>query len=245
MKFGGVCIILVLQCIISIEGTIPQPLNPMVVFNRVKNKIFNNEKVKNSDNREHGQLDSKIRDALRTISAAVELPISAIKFTLSNVTTGLDTDRSFSNFDSFRDRFALIYPGTKWCGNGDRSRSIDDLGYHQDTDMCCRDHDNCPVGIPGRESQYGLHNTGLFTRSRCDCDKNFYNCLKSSNSVTSNMIAFTYFSLLGPQCFDLKPRILSCLEFRINRCVKYQFDYNSEPRYQWFDNPIYHVHLLN
>ena len=54
--------------------------------------------------------------------------------------------------------------GTQWCGNGNRARDAKDLGLFKQTDLCCREHDNCPDNIPAGESRHGLNNSGLFTR---------------------------------------------------------------------------------
>ena len=32
----------------------------------------------------------------------------------------------------------LIFPGTKWCGQGSVAESISDIGYHAEADSCCR-----------------------------------------------------------------------------------------------------------
>jgi hypothetical protein len=32
----------------------------------------------------------------------------------------------------------LILPGTKWCGQGDVAEHYNDLGFHAETDKCCR-----------------------------------------------------------------------------------------------------------
>lgn len=42
----------------------------------------------------------------------------------------------------------LIYPGTRWCGMGNRANHYNDLGFlHSREDACCREHDMCPVFI--------------------------------------------------------------------------------------------------
>lgn len=32
----------------------------------------------------------------------------------------------------------LIFPGTKWCGQGSVAEHYEDLGYHAEADRCCR-----------------------------------------------------------------------------------------------------------
>ncbi|RZB40304.1 Phospholip A2 2 domain containing protein, partial [Asbolus verrucosus] len=135
--------------------------------------------------------------------------------------------------------------GTKWCGDGDKASSYDDLGIFNITDRCCREHDSCPDFIAAGKVGHGLTNSGLFTRSHCECDAKFYDCLKKANNVLSSGIGYTYFNILGPQCFKEEYPIVNCtvrknsniLPFS-DRCVKYKLDPGDAKIYQWFDNPI-------
>ena len=52
----------------------------------------------------------------------------------------------------------IVYPGTKWCGPGDDSEDYEDLGPLENTDKCCRAHDNCPVHILPFTTQYHYFN---------------------------------------------------------------------------------------
>ncbi|XP_034231433.1 uncharacterized protein LOC117639668 [Thrips palmi] len=91
---------------------------------------------------------------------------------------------------------------TLWCGAGNVARSEDDVGVFQSTDRCCRQHDNCPDSIAAGASKHGLRNTGTFTRSHCDCDEQFYKCLRADRkSIVSVKVGTTYFNLLRPRCF--------------------------------------------
>jgi secretory phospholipase A2 len=67
---------------------------------------------------------------------------------------------------SARDLF--IFPGTNWCGSGNQA---EELGESIDTDMCCRDHDNCPYYIESMQQKYGYLNMRLYTISHCACDE--------------------------------------------------------------------------
>lgn len=101
--------------------------------------------------------------------------------------------------------------GTKWCGDGDIANSFTDLGTFSTSDACCREHDTCPVIIDAGTTNFNLVNSGLFTRSHCECDRKFYNCLKNAGTVVAKSIGVTYFSLLGPQCFEKDYPIIRCL----------------------------------
>lgn len=58
----------------------------------------------------------------------------------------------------------LLLVGTLWCGDGNKTKSREELGYFDEADACCREHDECPDNIPASGEKYGLQNTGLFTR---------------------------------------------------------------------------------
>lgn len=112
--------------------------------------------------------------------------------------------------DLFKDKVKAIYPGTLWCGGGNQARSEHEVGLFRNTDICCKVHDKCPSFIePGKEHK-GLKNNGLFTRSHCECDQLFYNCLKKIDSLVSNKIGYTYFNILRPKCFRKPYRITGC-----------------------------------
>lgn len=112
--------------------------------------------------------------------------------------------------DLFKDKVKAIYPGTLWCGGGNQARSEREVGLFRNTDICCKAHDKCPSFIEAGEEFKGLKNNGLFTRSHCECDQNFYNCLKNIDSLVSNKIGYTYFNILRPKCFRKQYRIKGC-----------------------------------
>ncbi|XP_043282216.1 phospholipase A2 isozymes PA3A/PA3B/PA5-like isoform X2 [Venturia canescens] len=117
-----------------------------------------------------------------------------------------------------------IAPGTKWCGNGDRAIDDKDLGYFRETDKCCREHDKCSMDIKGKETKYGLTNPDMFTRSHCDCDKKFYECLTDVSTRMSRTIGEIYFNFLGKKCFREKtcPPGMTC-----------------EKAYEWVDGNVW------
>lgn len=151
-----------------------------------------------------------------------------IRDRVSKMTSNLDFDRNFSDGtkNGFLSKLKVVFPGllpylyfpkflryilgTLWCGDGNVSDSVAVLGSAKFADSCCRDHDMCPDTIEAGDTQHGLTNKGLFTRSHCDCDDKFYNCLKKANTLISNGIGFTYFTILGPQCFQEDYPIIDC-----------------------------------
>lgn len=112
--------------------------------------------------------------------------------------------------DGLKDRLKAIYPGTLWCGDGNQAKSKHEVGLFRNTDSCCKQHDLCPAFIRSGQEFKGLRNTGTFTRSHCDCDLKFYNCLKKTDTIVSNKIGYTYFNILRPKCFRKEYPIVGC-----------------------------------
>lgn len=94
-----------------------------------------------------------------------------------------------------------IFPGTKWCGLGNKADNYADLGKFKDTDSCCRAHDQCPYFIDHFETKYNFHNPYPWTLSHCDCDNKLYSCLKSVNTTAANEVGKLFFGLLNVNCF--------------------------------------------
>ncbi|XP_059617674.1 uncharacterized protein LOC132262418 [Phlebotomus argentipes] len=168
-------------------------------------------------------------------------PISPKYFAHRATTTGLDVNLPFANgfVDKFKDRIKTIYPGTLWCGGGDIAKGTNELGLFAATDNCCKMHDLCPLYIEARSQMHGLKNGGLFTRTHCDCDREFYYCLKRINTFISNKIGYTYFNILGPQCFREEYPVVTCAKRYRNRCYSYLVDDEDSKTWQWFDNKFY------
>ncbi|KAF8766348.1 Acidic phospholipase A2 PA4 like protein [Argiope bruennichi] len=93
-----------------------------------------------------------------------------------------------------------ILPGTKWCGVGDIADSFEELGSQTEVDACCRAHDHCPVKLKAFRTGYGMINLSLYTKSHCDCDKEFYSCLKASRNKVADVVGNLYFNIMKIQC---------------------------------------------
>ncbi|CAG5125093.1 unnamed protein product [Candidula unifasciata] len=100
----------------------------------------------------------------------------------------------------------MIFPGTKWCGDGDISEHKRDMGYHSELDTCCRRHDLCPLVIPRLSWKYGIFNYRLHTLSHCRCDRKLRKCLQASSSPLAHLIGQIYFNVIGPECFKFTQR---------------------------------------
>ncbi|OTF73503.1 phospholipase A2 precursor-like protein [Euroglyphus maynei] len=71
-----------------------------------------------------------------------------------------------------------------------------DLGRAATVDICCREHDHCPIGLLPHERHYGLRNNGIFPVSLCQCEQLFHDCLeRESRSYYGQIIKRIYFGL--------------------------------------------------
>lgn len=151
-----------------------------------------------------------------------------------------------SPFDFARKIFKsfLIFPGTKWCGAGDVADDYDDLGPAIETDMCCRTHDHCNDSIVGFGTKYDLKNKDFYTKSHCDCDHEFHQCLIEGENIYSDSVGHLYFNILQTQCFKEDYPIIKCLKkwgIPVVRemCQEYELDESKPLQYQFFDGKMY------
>ncbi|XP_060528399.1 uncharacterized protein LOC132703264 [Cylas formicarius] len=209
------------------------------IYDAVKKKFV--KIISKPNPNEHGRWSGFRRAILRFILHLFGIALAPVKETaaiaekvgLIPETSGLDTNNSFFHgaILSFKAKVQGIYPGTKWCGKGNVAESQNDLGAFSGSDNCCKDHDNCLDFILPGKVRFGLKNNGLFRRSSCKCDGDFYNCLKRVKSPASDQVGYTYFTILGPQCFlkvDCSQQNVTC-----RTGLKQGFEY------QWSDNPQY------
>ena len=52
------------------------------------------------------------------------------------------------------------------------------------------------------QTRYNLFNFAPYTKSHCDCDEAFYNCLKAVNSSKADAVGDVFFNVLGIQCVE-------------------------------------------
>lgn len=124
----------------------------------------------------------------------------------------------------------FIYPGTNWCGPGNRALHYDDLGYHRAEDACCREHDHCPAVLEAGHCVQGLCNNALFTKSHCNCDARFRRCLRSVASETANLIGALYFNVAQVTCFkEKRPCFPEDVDDRSGRC---RARFHAQARYE-------------
>jgi len=51
------------------------------------------------------------------------------------------------------------------------------------------------------------------SRSSCECDEKFYDCLKTANTLVSRKIGITYFNVLRPKCFRKDHPVSECEKY--------------------------------
>ncbi|KAK0157686.1 hypothetical protein PV328_011395 [Microctonus aethiopoides] len=189
----------------------------------------------NSDNEDNGQIG--------TFRSGPEYVIEELGSKLNNGNSTSFIGKTFSKIlDLFADKINLIVPGTHWCGDGNVATNESDLGLFNNSDYCCKNHDECSNNLEAGQSQGPLINNGIFTRSSCTCDHEFYKCLKNAGTLVASGIGNTYFTILRPQCFQEDYPIESCANYdhvRLFRkkCLEYNYDKSKEKKLQWFDNP--------
>ena len=54
------------------------------------------------------------------------------------------------------------------------------------------------------QTRYNLFNFAPYTKSHCDCDEAFYNCLKAANTSKADAVGDVFFNVLGIQCVEEK-----------------------------------------
>ena len=65
----------------------------------------------------------------------------------------------------------LYFKDTLWCGKGNDADTCNDLGKANETDACCREHDNCPYSFSlGEDYRLGYRSNQIATISHCECD---------------------------------------------------------------------------
>lgn len=90
----------------------------------------------------------------------------------TNLTGNLEVENGSRNDDSSSKRpKRFIYPGTNWCGCGNRATDLFDLGRKWRVDVCCRTHDHCHWFIGARQYKYCYFNRRRSTISHDECDR--------------------------------------------------------------------------
>lgn len=113
-------------------------------------------------------------------------------------------------------------------------------------DACWPAHDACD-SIDVNETKYNLTNTEDIKVFNCECELEFYHCLRRVNSRLANRLGEVYF-LLQRKCFRKTYPIFDCKYYdaiegksnsKVLRCIQYTLVLNEPKVYQWFDTPYY------
>ncbi|XP_035222179.1 phospholipase A2 heteromtoxin-like [Stegodyphus dumicola] len=129
----------------------------------------------------------------------------------------------------------FVFPDTKWCGPGDNAESYNDFGYDEAADKCCRAHDFCDDALLAGETKGNLTNKSSYTSLSCECDAEFYSCLKSVHSVVSDAVGAWYFNNFQRPCYELNyPFSDKCLRTTESGvCEEYERNMTAPMIYQW------------
>uniref|UniRef100_A0A6P6YE11 Uncharacterized protein LOC113796885 n=1 Tax=Dermatophagoides pteronyssinus TaxID=6956 RepID=A0A6P6YE11_DERPT len=131
----------------------------------------------------------------------------ALKRYTNNILIKTDNSSKFFNDNDLKkddNKFMdFIAPKTKWCGIDDVAKSYWDLGNQPLVDICCREHDHCPIHIKSKQTKHGLHNNNMFMVSYCQCEQFFYDCLHRRKGIHyEDVIRELYFLRFDVDCID-------------------------------------------
>lgn len=107
---------------------------------------------------------------------------------------------------------------TNFCGPGDTAGPDQETvcGLFNNVDECCKAHDNCDSFIRSKSDfkEYpDLPEKQLyFTSLSCECDVEFYNCLKRTDSIFGEIILGIY-SVAQMSCFQHEYQVAKCTKF--------------------------------
>lgn len=133
----------------------------------------------------------------------------------NGLTEGHTLKKFFSGLKNFKTLWHGILPGTLWCGLGDIARDDLELGAHKELDMCCRAHDKCEDFVEPKSSRYGLQNKHICRLSLCECEMQFYDCLKQVNGLYAFVIGQIYFAKCR-RCFSTYNDAQECAKEGLN-----------------------------
>nr|AGJ90343.1 phospholipase A2 [Ornithodoros moubata] len=96
-----------------------------------------------------------------------------------------------------------IYPGTKWCGAGNKSERTGDYGTNNETDKCCEAHDNATDYMLSRSynANRTMWNPKYYTVTNCADDAKLFDCLLKANTSGSLEFGQAFFDALQVPCF--------------------------------------------
>lgn len=107
---------------------------------------------------------------------------------------------------------------TNFCGPGDRAGPDNTTvcGILNGVDECCKAHDSCDHYIVSKSDYENYPNLPrkdlYFTSLSCECDVEFYNCVKRANSIFGEIILAIY-SVAQISCFQHEHQIVKCTKY--------------------------------
>jgi len=119
-----------------------------------------------------------------------------------------------------------IAPGTLWCGTNDIAPHYKSLGEDKSLDKCCRVHDFCPDKIKPGKSREGIMNPDLVTKSNCECERLFAECLTNVGTFSSKSVGNLYFGT-NRECIEMR---------HPKRCLEWEFSNDTTSKSDEFYN---------
>lgn len=107
---------------------------------------------------------------------------------------------------------------TNFCGPGDVAGpdNATVCGSFHGVDECCKAHDSCDHYIVSKSDYENYPNLPrkdlYFTSLSCECDVEFYNCMKRTNSVFGEIILAIY-SVAQISCFQHEHQVVKCTKY--------------------------------
>lgn len=106
---------------------------------------------------------------------------------------------------------------TNYCGPGNMAGSGNQTvcGWFNGVDECCKAHDSCRNYIVSKSDYAEYPNLPpkqlYFTSLSCDCDVEFYNCIKQTKSIFGELILGIY-SVAQFSCFQYEYKVTRCAQ---------------------------------
>jgi len=198
----------------GLAGRLPKAYYHLMDFHSKENECHEFHRYENNRNTKNNILAEE--------NFAADNNYRQINFTNEATAAGYDIPATTQTTTRRRSkRSTFIYPGTKWCGNGNVADAVNDLGENAATDKCCRIHDHCPLTIAGFNRKYGLMNYRFHTLSHCHCDDQFRKCLKNIDTSVANMVGDLFFNIIKTDCFRFEIEKQCVGRSYFGTCLKY------------------------
>ncbi|XP_035680841.1 uncharacterized protein LOC118418855 isoform X1 [Branchiostoma floridae] len=131
------------------------------------------------------------------------------------------------------------YPGTWYCGTGDRSTRLVEYQYEfllGSLDSCCLEHTRCEETIEPGQTKFSLYNPGSHPLLPCWCEAYFEKCLQKAGTSPAHDVGDLYFNYLDNTCYELQHRTV-CTGGLLGVCWRWEATLVGVTRDLWTFNP--------